>query len=163
MARAIYPGSFDPVTRGHLDIVGRAARIFDELIIAVGVNPAKRPIFSVDERVDMIRSQVKGLSHVTVEAFDGLVVHFARDRAPAVIIRGLRDVTDFDLERRMALTNRAAGRGVETMFMLADPERSFCSSRLIRQIAAGGGDVSEFLTENVAQMLIERLSRGGST
>jgi len=161
MSRAVYPGSFDPFTRGHFDVVQRAARLFDELIVAVGVNPAKEPLFDADERVAMAREQTAGLPNVCVDRFEGLMVDFVRSVAPAIILRGLRDAADFEEEFRMAMTNREAGGGVETLFIVPSPRFSFHSAHLIKQIAAGGGDVSEFVADGVARQLRERFARGG--
>ena len=162
MTVAIYPGSFDPPTRAHLDIIQRGAALFDRLIVAVGTNPAKRVLFPVEDRIAMIRDEVSGMDKVAVDRFDGLMIDYARDHAPSVLLRGIRSMSDFEFEYQMALTNRVAGHGVETLFLMPGPRFTFHTTRLIREIAAGGGDVSEFLTESVARRLRERLAEGSS-
>lgn len=163
MTVAIYPGSFDPLTRAHVDIIERGAGLFGRLIVAVGRNPAKRVLFPAEERMAMVREAVDGMANVEVEAFDGLLIDYARAHAPSVVLRGIRSMSDFEFEYQMALTNRVAGQGVETLFLMPSPRYTFHTTRLIREIAAGGGDVSEFLTENVARRLRERLAGGSAS
>lgn len=158
MARAIYPGSFDPMTRGHLDVAQRAAAIFDEVVVAVGSNPTKRPLFALEERLDMARQETRGLRNVLVKAFDGLLVDFVRSEAPAVVLRGLRTVAEFDSEFQMSLMNRAACAEVETLFILPSAEFAFHSAHLIKELAAGGAELSPFLTPAVAARLKERMA-----
>ncbi len=159
MTTAVCPGSFDPVTHGHLDIVARAAKLFDEVTVAVLVNPGKSGLFSVDERVSMLREVTANLSGVTVEAFQGLLVDFCRERGIAAIVKGLRAVTDFDYELQMAQMNSRLA-GVETVFVPTSPEWSFLASSLVKEVAAHGGDVSGLVPPAVLTRLHERLARG---
>jgi pantetheine-phosphate adenylyltransferase len=159
MTTAVCPGSFDPVTHGHLDIVARAARLFDEVTVAVLVNPGKSGLFDVDERVSMLREVTANLSGVKVEAFQGLLVDFCRERGIAAIVKGLRAVTDFDYELQMAQMNSRLA-GVETVFVPTSPEWSFLASSLVKEVAAHGGDVSGLVPGPVLARLHERLARG---
>ena len=149
MARAIYPGSFDPVTRGHLDIIGRAARVMDEVIIGVLANSAKTPLFTVEERVEMLRECTAQWPNVQVETFDGLTVEFARKMKADVMVRGLRAVTDFENEIQLAQTNHALMPGIETMFLATSIKWSYLSSTIVREAAHYGQDVSRFVPRNV--------------
>ena len=158
MRRAVCPGSFDPVTHGHLDIVARAGRLFDEVTVAVLVNQAKQSLFSVDERVSMLREETGHLSGVRVETFEGLLVDFCRERGITAIVKGLRAVTDFDYELQMAQMNSRLA-GVETVFVPTSPEWSFLASSLIKEVAAHGGDVSGLVPPAVLARLHERLKR----
>jgi len=157
--RAVSPGSFDPVTNGHLDIVDRASRLYDELIVAVLINQSKRGLFTVDERLDMLREVTKGYRNVRVEAFQGLLVDFCRAQGAGVVVRGLRAVSDFDYELQMAQMNIGLA-GVETLFMPTNPLYSFLSSSLVKDVAKWGGDVSAHVPEVVARRLAERLGPG---
>jgi pantetheine-phosphate adenylyltransferase len=159
MTTAVCPGSFDPVTHGHLDIVARAARLFDEVTVAVLVNPGKHGLFSVDERVSMLREVTANLSGVKIEAFEGLLVDFCRERGIAAIVKGLRAVTDFDYELQMAQMNSRLA-DVETVFVPTSPEWSFLASSLVKEVAAHGGDVSGLVPPPVLVRLHERLARG---
>ena len=159
MTTAVCPGSFDPVTHGHLDIVARAARLFDEVTVAVLVNPGKSGLFDVDERVSMLREVTANLSGVKIEAFQGLLVDFCRERGIAAIVKGLRAVTDFDYELQMAQMNSRLA-GVETVFVPTSPEWSFLASSLVKEVAAHGGDVSGLVPAPVLARLHERLARG---
>ena len=156
MRRAVCPGSFDPVTNGHLDIIRRAARLFDEVIVGVLVNPNKQGLFSVDERLTMLRDVVTGLDNVKVEAFEGLLVDFCRDHDIDAIVKGLRAVSDFDTELQMAQMN-ASLSGVETVFVPTSPEWSFLASSLVKEVARFGGDVSGLVPSVVLARLNERL------
>jgi len=156
---AVCPGSFDPVTHGHLDIVARAARLFDEVVIGVLVNPAKHELFSVDERVSMLRDVTGELSGVRVESFEGLLVDFCRERGITAIVKGLRAVTDFDYELQMAQMNSRLA-GIETVFVPTSPEWSFLASSLVKEVAAHGGDVSGLVPPSVLTRLTERLRSG---
>jgi pantetheine-phosphate adenylyltransferase len=156
MRRAVCPGSFDPVTNGHLDIIRRAARLFDEVIVGVLVNPNKQGLFSVDERLTMLRDVVTGLDNVKVEAFEGLLVDFCRDHDVDAIVKGLRAVSDFDTELQMAQMN-ASLSGVETVFVPTSPEWSFLASSLVKEVARFGGDVSGLVPSEVLTRLTERL------
>jgi pantetheine-phosphate adenylyltransferase len=159
MTTAVCPGSFDPVTHGHLDIVARAARLFDQVTVAVLVNPGKHGLFSVDERVSMLREVTANLSGVKIEAFEGLLVDFCRERGIAAIVKGLRAVTDFDYELQMAQMNSRLA-DVETVFVPTSPEWSFLASSLVKEVAAHGGDVSGLVPPPVLVRLHERLARG---
>ena len=156
MRRAVCPGSFDPVTNGHLDIIRRAARLFDEVTVGVLVNPAKHGLFSVDERLTMLGGAVGDLDNVKVESFEGLLVVFCRDRGIDAIVKGLRAVSDFDTELQMAQMN-ASLSGVETVFVPTSPEWSFLASSLVKEVARFGGDVSGLVPSEVATRLSERL------
>jgi pantetheine-phosphate adenylyltransferase len=155
---ALYPGTFDPVTDGHLDIARRAARLFDRVVVAVGASVEKRMLLSVEERVGLVREAVRDLKNVAVEPFDGLVVEFARAQGAEVLVRGLRNQADYEYEHRMALTNRRLAPGLETVFVVAAPEFAFISSTLIKEVLAAGGPVDEFVPPHVAEAL--RRKRG---
>lgn len=159
MSVAVYPGSFDPITNGHLDIIRRGARIFDRLIVAVADNPAKQALFSKDERVEMIREVTASFRNVEVDSFDGLVVDYVRRRKAHVILRGIRTISDFEYEYQMALTNRTFAPDIETAFLLTHEEYSFMSSRLIKEAASLGGDVSAFLPPQVERRLRAKLRK----
>ncbi len=149
---AVFPGTFDPVTNGHLDVIRRGRGLFDELIVAIGQNPDKRSLFTQDERAEMIRRLVADYPNVRVESFRGLTVDFARSVGAAAILRGIRNSSDLQFEFQVALTNRAVA-GVETVFIMTGPEYAFTSSSLIKQIAALGGDVSALLPPLVVERL----------
>ena len=150
--RALCPGSFDPVTNGHLDIIGRACKLYDEVVVAVLINPTKSGLFSVPERMELLREATGGFGNVIVESFGGLLVDFCRQRDIAVIVKGLRAVSDFDYELQMAQMNHSLA-GVETLFMTTNPEFSFLSSSLVKEVAKYGGDVSGLVPDNVVQEL----------
>ena len=154
---ALCPGTFDPVTKGHVDIVQRAAALFDRVLVAVVENPGKEPLFSVAERVEMLREALSGLGNVEVESFSGLLVDHARSRGVGVIVKGLRAVSDFDYELQMAQMNRHLGE-VETYFVPTSPRWSYLSSSLVKEIAGYGGDVSRLVPEQVLRRLKERLA-----
>lgn len=157
MLRAIYPGSFDPVTYGHYDIICRSCKIVDELIVGVLNNKAKMPLFSVEERVKMLEEVTKDLPNVRIVPFDGLLVDFA-DRIEAdVVIRGLRAITDFEYELQMSQTNHKLSPNIETMFLTTSIEYSYLSSTTVREIAAFGGDVSQFVPEAVVRALENKM------
>ena len=157
MKRAIYTGSFDPVTYGHLDVIGRSSRMVDELIVAVLKNSAKTPLFSVEERVKMLKEVTKDLPNVEIIPFDGLLVDFAEQIGADVVIRGLRAITDFEYELQMSQTNQRMKPDIETMFLTTSIEYSFLSSTTVREIAAFGGDVSQFVPEAVEIALREKM------
>ena len=157
MRRAVCPGSFDPVTNGHLDIIGRASRLFDEVIVAVLVNEFKAGLFPHDERVAMLREVTAKYDNVRVDGFQGLLVDYCREQGAAVVIKGIRAVSDFDYELKMAQMNMGLA-GVETLFMPTNPLYSFLSSSLIKEIAKWGGDISGHVPDVVAQRLAERLT-----
>lgn len=152
---AIYPGTFDPITFGHLDVIERASRRFAPLVIAVSQNPGKGPLFTRDERVRLVGEVVAGMDGVQVETFDGLLVDFAIDRGIATIVKGLRAVTDFEYELQMAQMNHSL-KGVETFFMAASPAHSFLSSSLVKEVARFGGDVDAYVPAEVARLLKEK-------
>jgi len=158
MAKAVYPGSFDPPTFGHLDLIQRGVRLFDELIVAVAVNSEKTPTFSVAERQSMLRELTLPMASVRIDAFDGLVVDYVRREKCGVILRGLRTVSDFEYEYQMALTNRSFAREVDTVFVMPNEKYSYVSSRLIKEAVALGGDVAAFVPPLVLKLLEERLS-----
>jgi pantetheine-phosphate adenylyltransferase len=156
--RAVYPGTFDPVTIGHVDIVERTARLFDEVVVAVYIDPPKSLMFSVDERVDMVRAATGHVQRVDVRPFGGLLVELANRVHATVIVRGLRIGSDFEYEREMALMNRRLLPGVETVCLLSSLEHQFVSSSRVKEIAALGGDVSEFIPAHVVEPLYRRLN-----
>jgi pantetheine-phosphate adenylyltransferase len=156
MRRAVCPGSFDPVTNGHLDIISRASRLFDEVIVGVLINQSKQGLFTIDERIAMLREVSGPYPNVRVESFRGLLVHFCRDQGAAVVVKGLRAVSDFDYELQMAQMNIGLAR-VETLFMPTNPLYSFLSSSLVKEVAKWGGDVSPHVPDVVAERLIARV------
>ena len=160
MAIAIYPGSFDPVTRGHLDIIHRAARIYDRLIVAVLINSAKSPLFTIEERVALLTECCRDIPNVTVESFDGLTVDFARKRHATVMVRGLRAVTDFENEIQLAQTNYALMPSIETVFLATNIRWSYLSSTIVREAAHYGQDVSRFVPPNVEKELLAKRQAG---
>jgi pantetheine-phosphate adenylyltransferase len=155
MKIAIYPGSFDPVTNGHVDIIKRAAKLFSKVVVAVIRNPEKKARFSLDLRVSMIRESLPNLKNVVVESFDGLLVNYAKKKKANIIVRGLRAVSDFDYEFQMALTNRKMAPQIETLFFMTDYKYSYLSSSFVKQIAHFGGNVSELVPSAVAKRLKE--------
>ena len=157
MKRAVYTGSFDPVTNGHMDIIRRASEIFDVLIVSVLNNKEKTPLFSVEERVKMLKEVTKDLPNVEIIPFDGLLVDFAEQIGADVVIRGLRAITDFEYELQMSQTNQRMKPDIETMFLTTSIEYSYLSSTTVREIAAFGGDVSQFVPEAVEIALREKM------
>lgn len=160
MTRALYAGTFDPLTFGHLDLVERGARLFDELIVAVGDNSRKEPLFAVDERLEMLRAHTSSLPNVSVMTFRGLIVDFAADHGVDVLLRGLRTVSDFEFEYQMALTNRALSPDIDTAFVMPSQEYAFLSSSLIKEVMSNGGDASRWLPDDVAEAVKQRLAEG---
>ena len=158
MITAIYPGTFDPITNGHSDIVARATSLFDNIIVAVAKSTNKTTAFTIDERMAMAKRALKGLERVEVCSFDGLMTAFARDREAKVIIRGLRAVSDFENEFQMAGMNRHLNQDAETVFLTPAEHLSFISSSLVREVASLGGDVSKFVHDSVRIALQERLT-----
>ena len=154
--RAIFPGSFDPITNGHLDVINRGMRLFDELIIAVGRSPIKNQLFTPEERVEMIAEIIAGMPGVAVESFEGLTVEYAASKKADVILRGLRSLTDVQYEFQLAMTNRSVA-GIETIFVMTSEEYGFTSSTLIREIATLGGDLSNLIPESIHKRLKQRL------
>ena len=155
---AIYPGTFDPVTRGHLDLIRRGLDLFGSLQVAVATNDSKKPLFSTEERVQMLQDETADLEGVTVLSFRGLVVDHCRQHQIPVILRGVRTISDFEYEYQMALTNRALEDQIETVFVMPSEEYSFVSSRLIKEVYAAGGDLSRFLSPQVRSALVDRLA-----
>ncbi|MCU1693144.1 MAG: pantetheine-phosphate adenylyltransferase [Frankiales bacterium] len=158
MRRAVCPGSFDPVTLGHLDIVGRASAIYDEVTVAVLVNKKKSSLFTVEERIELLREVTAHYGNVVVDSFHGLLVDYCRDKQIPVIVKGLRAISDFDYELQMAQMNHGLA-GVETLFMTTNPLYSFLSSSLVKEVATYGGDVSGLVPPHVHTVLVERLAR----
>ncbi len=156
--RALYPGSFDPVTFGHIDLIDRARQIFDHVYVAVAVNNEKNHLFSVEERLKLLKQAVGNKKGVVVDTFDGLMVDYARSKKIGIIIRGLRATSDFDYEFQMALTNRLLADDIDTMFLMPSEKHFYLSSRLIKEIAQLGGDVSHFVPPFVKRALSEQLS-----
>lgn len=167
MGAAIYPGTFDPVTFGHLDLIERGSRLFSRLVVAVARNFDKRPVFSAEERVQMLRELTARIPNVEVDSFDGLIVEYARKRQVPCLLRGLRTISDFEYEFQMALTNRDLASDVETTFVMPSLKYSYVSSRLIRETVALGADVTHLIPELVQRRLREKLHlteerRGGT-
>ncbi len=156
---AAYPGSFDPITNGHMDIIKRSSRCFDKLYVAVFENPAKEPLFTVDERVAMIREECKHLPNVEVTSSQGLLVNFAREKGIRVLVKGLRAVSDFDYEFKMALMNKKLAPEIETMFMMTSSEYLYLSSSLVKEVAAYGGCVRDLVPPSVERKLLSKFKR----
>lgn len=161
MLRAIYPGSFDPVTYGHIDIINRSVRLVDELIIGVLNNNAKSPLFSVEERVKMLNEVTRDMPKVKVVPFEGLLVEFAREMGAGMVVRGLRAITDFEYELQMAQTNHKLASNLETVFLTTSLEYSYLSSTTVKEVAAFGGDISQFVPEIVSDKIQEKITKKG--
>lgn len=159
MKRAIYPGSFDPVTLGHMDIISRAARVVDELIVAVLINSAKKPLFSVEERVSMLKEITKDIPGVIVKSFDGLLVDYARSEEAAFIVRGLRAVTDFEYELQIAQSNHIVNPKIDTLFLTTSLEYAYLSSTIVKEIASYGGDISHFVPEQLTERIYAKYKK----
>ena len=159
MSRAVYAGTFDPMTLGHLDVATRAAHVFEHLTVAVAEDPRKTLLFSVEERLELARTSVAGLANVEVVPFGGLLVNWARNRGIHTLIRGLRAFSDFEYEFQMALTNRKLAPDIETMFLMPNEDFSYVSSSMVREIAALGGDVDKFVPPGVAAALKRKLAQ----
>ena len=157
MKLAICPGSFDPITLGHLDIIQRAALMFDKVIVAVLVNPGKNPAFTVEERIDMIRRAVCGIPNVEIECFDGLLADYAKQKNAQAVVRGLRAVTDFEYEFQMALANRKMNPTTDTVFLTTSAQYMYLSSSMVKSIACFGGDISDFVPECICREISARL------
>ena len=157
MRTAIYPGSFDPLTNGHLDVIERAVKLFDRVVVAVAKNEGKQPLFSLEERVDLVRRSIKHIPHVEVDSFDSLLVNYVDQQKAQAIVRGLRAVSDFEFEFQLALMNRKLNERIETIFMMPKDTYTFLSSRIIKEIARLGGDVTAFVPAHVRTSLIEKL------
>lgn len=161
MLRAIYPGSFDPVTNGHLDVIRRASGLVDELIVGVLNNKAKTPLFSVEERVKMLKEVTKELPGVKIVPFEGLLIDFAEEMSAKMVVRGLRAVTDFEYELQMAQTNHKLAEDIETVFLTTSLEYSYLSSTIVKEVAAFGGDISQFVPEHVEEKIKSKITKKG--
>ncbi len=157
----IYPGTFDPITNGHTDMIERAARLFKRVIVAVSANPSKLPVFSHPERIELAKSVLASLDNVVVMGFEGLLVEFAKQQGASIILRGLRAVSDFEYEFQLASMNRHISSELETLFLTPTEKYSFISANLVREIASLNGDVSQFVHVNVARALQQRLQQRG--
>lgn len=158
MRTAIYPGSFDPFTNGHLDVVQRASRLFDRVIVAVAISEGKNPLFTLDERTAMVKESIRPISNVEADAFDGLLVDYVRKQSAQAVLRGLRAISDFEFEFQMALMNRKLNEEFETIFMMPKDTYTFLSSRIVKEIARLGGDVSPFVSPHVQAALRAHLT-----
>lgn len=159
--KAVYPGSFDPVTSGHIDVIERSARIFDEVVVAVGVNIEKQPFFTVEERLEFLKNACRHLKNVQVDYFSGLTVDYVKISGAGVIIRSLRAVSDFEAEFQMALMNKNLDPEVETLFMMTNPEHLFLSSSLIKQVAEMGASLEGFVSKEVEIKILEKIKQRG--
>jgi pantetheine-phosphate adenylyltransferase len=159
----LYPGTFDPIHNGHTDIIGRAAKLVDRLVLGVAINAGKGPLFSLDERVALVEEAVAPLRNVTeieVRPFEGLTMHFAREVGASVIVRGLRAVADFEFEFQMTAMNQQLDRDIETVFFMADPRHQAIASKLVKEIAVLGGEVASFVGPSVSEALLKKVGRG---
>jgi pantetheine-phosphate adenylyltransferase len=159
MRIVIYPGSFDPITNGHLDIIQRAAKLFDKVIVAVARNESKNPLFTLQERIELVSVSAKHLPNVVCDTFEGLLVNYVEAQGGVAVIRGLRAISDFEFEFQLALMNRKLNERVETIFMMPKDTYTFLSSRIIKEIAGLGGDVSAFVPPVVRTALLEKLTK----
>ncbi|HEX6866555.1 MAG TPA: pantetheine-phosphate adenylyltransferase [Caulobacteraceae bacterium] len=162
MRVGLYPGTFDPMTNGHLDIIGRAVKLVDRLVIGVAINEGKGPMFTLEERVAIIQQETAHLTRIAeieVRPFKGLLMHFAREVGAGIIVRGLRAVADFEYEFQMTAMNQQLDRDIETVFLMADPRHQAVASRLVKEIATLGGDISKFVTPGVAERLLAKVGR----
>ncbi|MCZ6524702.1 MAG: pantetheine-phosphate adenylyltransferase [Alphaproteobacteria bacterium] len=164
----LYPGTFDPITNGHLDVINRAAKLTDRLVVGVAINPGKEPMFLLEERLGMVRDEVATLgrrdsAEIEVRSFDSLLMHYAIELGAQMIIRGLRAVSDFDYEFQMVCMNARLNRDIETVFLMASEGHHFIAARLVKEIAVLGGDISSFVSQAVAARLLERLERAEKT
>ena len=160
MRTAIYPGSFDPLTNGHFDVVQRAAKLFDRIIVAVAKNEGKKPLFSLQERLALVKEATAGMPNVEADAFEGLLVDYVVQKKAQAIVRGLRAVSDFEFEFQLALMNRKLNENIETIFMMPKDTYTFLSSRIVKEIAQLGGNVSPFVLPNVQLALRQKLKPG---
>src|SRR5579863_1515852 len=161
MRTVIYPGSFDPLTNGHLDVIQRAAKLFDRVIVAVAQNDSKQPLFTLAERLALVKAAIRHLPHVEADSFDGLLIEYAARQKAQAVVRGLRAVSDFEFEFQLALMNRKLNENVETIFMMPKDTYTFLSSRIVKEIARLGGDVSAFVPVHVQAALRKKLKREG--
>ncbi len=160
--KALYPGTFDPPTNGHLDLIQRGAKIFDHLTVAILVNPVKNPLFTVQERVEMLKEATAGINNVSVAIFDGLMVDFAREQGATAVLRGIRAISDYEHEFQMALMNRRLAPEIETVFLQPAGRYSFVSSRMVKEVFSFGGDISGLVPPNVIKRLSARIKNGHS-
>jgi pantetheine-phosphate adenylyltransferase len=160
MSKAVYAGSFDPITKGHLDVIERGAHIFDNLIVAVADNPSKPPLFTKRERVVMIKKLVAKYPNVSVDSFNGLLIDYVRRQDTNIILRGIRTISDFEYEFQMALTNRAIAPDIETIFVMTCEKYSYISSRLMKEVVGLGADVSMFVPHDVEKLLRKKMKKG---
>jgi pantetheine-phosphate adenylyltransferase len=158
MRTAIYPGSFDPITNGHLDVVHRATKLFDRVIVAVAANESKHPLFTLEERAGMVARAVRHLRHVEADSFQGLLVDYVQGRSAQAVIRGLRAVSDFEFEFQLALMNRTLNERIETIFMMPKDTYTFLSSRLVKEVASLGGEVGAFVPAHVRRALARKFA-----
>lgn len=158
MRTAVYPGSFDPITNGHLDIIKRAAKLYDRIIVGVLTNSSKKPLFSVEERMEMIKTVTSDLDNVYVDSFSGLLVDFAKANKVSVIIKGLRTVDDFEYEFQMALLNKTLDPEIETMFMMTNSKYSYISSSMVKELAGFGGDLTDLVPAQIVNNIKEKYS-----
>lgn len=159
---AVYPGTFDPITNGHIDIIKRTLRLFPNVIIAVAPNPKKAPLFNLEERLGMIREATQGFLDLTIESFSGLLIHYLRRKGATAIIRGIRAVSDFEFEFQMALMNRKLDTKIETIFLMPSEEYSYLTSTLIKEVASYGGEISDLVPKAVLKKLQEKFPMRGS-
>ncbi|MCY6356720.1 pantetheine-phosphate adenylyltransferase [Clostridium sp. ZS2-4] len=159
MRKAVFPGSFDPITKGHLDIIKRASKIFDEVTVAVLINPDKKGLFHIEERVELIEKTTENIGNVRVESFHGLLVDYMKEKDAQVIIKGLRAVTDFEYELQMALMNKKLNPTIETMFMMTSAKYSYVSSSSIKQILRFGGCIDELVPDEIIPNIMEKISK----
>jgi len=162
MRTVIYPGSFDPLTNGHLDVLQRATKLFDRVVIAIAKSDGKQPLFSLEERLSLVRESVRGLANVETDTFDGLLVEYVQRQSAQAVVRGLRAVSDFEFEFQLALMNRKLNDNFETIFMMPKDTYTFLSSRIVKEIARLGGDVSAFVPDHVRRALAAKLKASQS-
>jgi len=158
--KALYPGTFDPPTNGHVDLIQRGAKIFDHLTVAILINPVKNPLFSVEERVEMLKEATSGIANVAIATFDGLMVEFARRQGATAVLRGIRAISDYEYEFQMALMNRRLAPEIETVFLQPAGRYSFVSSRMVKEVLTAGGDITGLVPPNVLKRLRARIKNG---
>jgi pantetheine-phosphate adenylyltransferase len=158
---AIYPGTFDPITLGHIDIIERSSKLFDAVIVTIAINQSKKPLFSIDERLEMIEDALKNFNNVSVEKFDGLLVDFAYEKKAKVILRGLRAVSDFEYEFQMALMNKHLQNEISTLFMVPNEKYTYLNSTIVKDVSKNGGNVKNFVTKLVEKKLIDKFDIAG--
>jgi pantetheine-phosphate adenylyltransferase len=159
MKIGVYPGTFDPITNGHTDLITRSLQVFDKVIVAIALNPSKHPLFDLTERVEMVKLTTKNVSHVDVEPFSGLLVEYVKQRGARAVIRGLRAISDFEYELQMALINRKLDQGFETVFFMPSEEYSYLTSSIVKEVASLGGALDDFVHPEVAMRLRDRFRR----